>query len=150
MRQHSRQNGFTLVELTIVVVILGILAAIVIPRFAGASSEARDAVVASNLTRLRNSLELYRVQHHDSYPSAKKLAQLTGQTDAFGNAGTQYGPYMAELPVNPINDSNKVRVRNKMPNAPKGKQGWIFATTTGEIRANVTGVNTEGVQYFDL
>jgi general secretion pathway protein G len=66
--RHGR-HGFTLVELLIVVIILAILAAIVIPQFSSATTEAKEAALDSNLGGLRNAIELYKAQHV-TYPGA--------------------------------------------------------------------------------
>lgn len=106
----NRKKGFTLVEILIVVIILGILAAIVIPQFTEASNEARSSSLQSNLQTLRSQCELYKVQHHDTYPwydAAGNLdlagtnVRLTGKTDATGAAGGTLGPYMQSVPLNP-------------------------------------------------
>ncbi len=56
------RRGFTLIEILIVVVILGILAAVVVPQFTNASEDANDAAVRSQLQTLRGQIELYRAQ----------------------------------------------------------------------------------------
>ncbi|MHC5089176.1 MAG: type IV pilin protein, partial [Planctomycetota bacterium] len=58
-----KKNGFTLVELMIVVTILGILAAIVIPEFQGHASQSRESAVKSSLHTVRCQIELYKMQH---------------------------------------------------------------------------------------
>jgi general secretion pathway protein G len=72
MRKTQRlQAGFTLVELLIVVIILGVLAAIVIPQFSSSTTDAKEASLDSNLATLRNSIELYKIQHTANiYPGA--------------------------------------------------------------------------------
>ena len=50
-RTHGRKSGFTLIEILIVVIILGILAAIVIPQFSNASNDARKSSLASTVCR---------------------------------------------------------------------------------------------------
>ncbi len=72
MRNSMRhpQGGFTLVELLIVVIILGILAAIVIPQFSSSTTDAKEAALDANLAAMRNATELYRVQHNAIYPGA--------------------------------------------------------------------------------
>ncbi len=60
------ESGFTLVEILIVVVILGILAAIVIPQFTDASTQAKESALASDLQMMRSQLELYKIQHNDN------------------------------------------------------------------------------------
>ena len=63
MRQRMKK-AFTLVEILIVVVILGILAAIVVPQFTNASTEAQAGNVATQLQTIRGQIELFRVRNN--------------------------------------------------------------------------------------
>ena len=145
------EKGFTLVELLIVVIILGILAAVVIPQFNTAAAESKEAALASNLATIRQAVELYKVQHNDTFPDAAIVTKLTTQTDATGAAGTKYGPYIRNsFPANPIDSSSAVATAATMPAAPSGAGGWIYATGNGEFRANVTGAGPSETDYFDL
>src|ERR1044071_8135135 len=110
--RRTRQKGFTLVEILIVVIILGILAAIVIPQFTSASQDARKNSLVSQLQTLRSQLELYKLQHLDQLPStliggSPAWTQMTVKTDASGATGTTtafpFGPYLQADPVNPLN-----------------------------------------------
>ena len=67
MRTHP-QAAFTLVELLLVVVILGILAAVAIPQFSDSSTEARASSLQSNLAVMRQAIEYYRTNHNGKYP----------------------------------------------------------------------------------
>src|SRR3982751_3820341 len=67
---RTRKSGFTLVEILIVVIILGILAAIVIPQFTNASQDARKNSLTSQLQTMRSQVELYKLQHLDQLPPA--------------------------------------------------------------------------------
>jgi general secretion pathway protein G len=128
------KSGFTLVEILIVVVILGILAAIVIPQFTEASTEARTSSLMSNLQTIRSQLELYAVQHNDADPVlASFLAQMTQQTDIDGNAGTDFGPYLQQIPPNPFTNSSTVVGWGL--GAVAGTDGWEYNENTGEVRA---------------
>ena len=62
-------KAFTLVEILIVVVILGILAAIVIPQFTNASQDAQRGNVQTQVQSIRNQIELYRVKNNGVSPT---------------------------------------------------------------------------------
>jgi general secretion pathway protein G len=85
----TRQNrkGFTLIEILIVVIILGILAAIVIPQFTNASQDARKNSLTSQLQTIRSQIELYKLQHRDQLPNLLDATlgwtQLTEKTKSF-------------------------------------------------------------------
>ncbi len=143
-----RAKGFTLVEILIVVVILGILAAIVIPQFTDASTQARESSLASDLQTLRSQIQLYKVQHKDSLEaitdSATFVQQICGYTDIDGvvqsaPGANVYGKYMESIPKNPFNDSSSVYVETNaataVPGAGSATDGWWFNSGTGEIRA---------------
>jgi general secretion pathway protein G len=131
------KSGFTLVEILIVVVILGILAAIVIPQFTEASTEAKTSSLCTDLQTMRSQIELYKIQHNDALPgagTASFILALTGQTDIAGAVGTDYGPYVQKIPTNQFNDDDTVRIDGAAPGA--ATDGWQFNTTTGAFHAD--------------
>jgi general secretion pathway protein G len=86
LRRYATK-GFTLIELLIVVIIIAILAAIAIPQFSGTSADAQESAAISNLSTMRSAIELYRVQHNNTYPSTigtggATAAACTGATPA--------------------------------------------------------------------
>jgi general secretion pathway protein G len=116
--RRTRKGGFTLVEILIVVIILGILAAIVIPQFTSASQDARKNSLTSQLQTLRSQIELYKLQHLDNLPSvlvgtAPDWSQFTLKTNDQGTTGTgtafPFGPYLQADPKNPLNGSSTVK-----------------------------------------
>jgi general secretion pathway protein G len=136
MASRSLKKGFTLVEILIVVVILGILAAIVIPQFTSASETAKASSLVSQLQTIRSQLELYQVQHNGDYPDlSANWDQLTEKTELDGTVaaddftGTTYGPYLQKAPNNPFEDSTSTA------DAPAAGVGWVYDSTTGEIEA---------------
>jgi general secretion pathway protein G len=130
----NAKSGFTLVEILIVVVILGILAAIVIPQFTDASTEAKTSSLMSDLQTMRSQIELYKIQHNDNPPSfASFEAQMTAQTDIAGAAGTDYGPYLQKIPTNPFNDLDTL---DNTGTAGNGAAGWEYDESTGSIHAD--------------
>ncbi len=131
------KGGFTLVEILIVVVILGILAAIVIPQFTEASTEAKTSSLCTDLQTMRSQIELYKIQHNDDLPGAggaSIILALTGQTDVLGAVGTDYGPYIQKIPTNQFNDLDTIRDVAPVPGADT--HGWHFDTTTGQFHAD--------------
>ena len=138
-RLNRQTKGFTLVEILIVVVILGILAAIVIPQFTSASETAKASSLQSQLQTIRSQLELYQVQHNGNYPTtAQMFGNLTGTTNVEGAAGNDFGPYLQKAPVNPFVGSSSV--------AKAASGAWQYDESTGAIKAvlPVSAFETDG------
>ena len=152
------RKGFTLVEILIVVIILGILAAIVIPQFTEASGEARVSNLMTNLQTIRSQLLLYKTQHLETLPAsgagedgddfADQMTQYTdvdGSVNATPDSDFPYGPYLQTIPVNPVSGDNTVTVVQDGATAfaaPDADGGWWFNSVTGEFRANLTDART--------
>lgn len=136
------KSGFTLVEILIVVVILGILAAIVIPQFTEASTEAKKSSLMTDLQTMRSQIELFKIQHNDNLPGwqgATFIQAMTGYTTiagavAAGPGANIYGPYIQQIPTNQFNDLTSITEADTTPAAAPGT-GWFFNTATGEWRA---------------
>src|SRR5438105_2345149 len=145
VRYRSRKGGFTLVEILIVVIILGILAAIVIPQFTSASQDARKNSLTSQLQTLRSQLELYKLQHLDTLPtsligSTPVWDQLTMKTDNAGSTTattTPFGPYLQAAPTNPLNASITVKIvsADVTPGGASGctSEGFIINSANGKL-----------------
>src|SRR5690349_6472693 len=114
------KGGFTLVEILIVVIILGILAAIVIPQFSSATAQTRGVILKDDLRFMRDQNQTYKILHSDVAPGydnsnpagnaseATYVSQMTLYTDGAGNTSAnqspvfKYGPYLSKVPNNPI------------------------------------------------
>jgi len=132
--QGAAARGFTLIEVLIVVVILGILAAIVIPQFSNASDAARESTTRALLQTLRVQLELYKSQHEGVYPRLDQLwNNLTEHTDALGNidAAGRFGPYLRKPPTNQYTHSTTVVAIG----AGTANDGWEYNEVDGSIAA---------------
>jgi general secretion pathway protein G len=140
----KKRSGFTLVEILIIVIILGILVAIVIPQFSQASEEAKFSNLVNDLQTVRSQIQLYKLQHKTQLPGTQGLTfqlAMTKYTNSDGVPATtqspadkMYGPYIMRIPTNPFNDSNEVHT-GAGPNTSYDS-GWYFNTTTGGFNAN--------------
>ncbi len=157
--------GFTLVEILIVVVVLGILAAIAVPQFTNASHSANESSLKDDLRYLR-TVSVYQSQHHDvppgfpqgntaGTPTSQSFSdQLTLFSDEYGNVSATsssvypLGPYLPNIPKNPVNNLNTVEMIGPGPTpTPDDSTGWLYQPSTGFLVPNLSGADSEGKAY---
>ena len=148
-------RGFTLVEILIVVVILGILAAIVIPQFTSASESAKASSMAGQLQTIRSQLELYQVQHNGDYPedgvaatagTTTDWSALILKTDVNGDtAGDDFGPYLQQAPINSFMPSG-----SNTDVADDNTAAWRYDANTGEIKAVIPANKWDQLEELGL
>src|SRR5215471_13799334 len=108
MRAQVRK-AFTLVEILIVVVILGILAAIVVPQFTRATEEAQAGNIQAQLDTVNNQIELWRARHNGFVPpngsnTTTTMAGYDWQTMITSDpTDPNSGGYLKSPPLNPVN-----------------------------------------------
>lgn len=166
----KRARGFTLVEILIVVVLLGVLAAIVIPSIANSATSARKSTLAMNVNLLRRFIPVYQSQHFEvapGYPNGDISAMPTeaafkdqailasnpdGETAPRGTLGYPCGPYLSKVPVNPFNRRDTILALGDgeaFPADADDLYGWIYKAATGEIRPGNSGSDDVGRRYYD-
>jgi len=106
MKWRAKQTGFTIVELLIVIVVIGILAAITIVAYNGIQQRARDAQRQSDISTIKKALEVYYAAN-DRYPPGSGSTSINGSwsttADAsWANLQTILQPYISLLPRDPI------------------------------------------------
>ena len=89
-RFKMKRKGFTLIELLIVILILGALAAIAIPRITTSAGTAKTNACMTNIDLLNSQIELYAADHDNVYPD--DLSTITGNTNYFPD-GAPVCPY---------------------------------------------------------
>ncbi|HZE61084.1 MAG TPA: type II secretion system major pseudopilin GspG [Burkholderiales bacterium] len=95
-----RPAGFTLVEIMVVVVILGILAVLIVPRVLGRSDEARQAAAKHDIATIMQSLKLYRLDN-GRYPTNDQGLQALVSKPSSAPAPSNWKPYLDKVPKDP-------------------------------------------------
>jgi len=120
MWSRTMRSGFSLIELMVVIVVMAILAAVVLPRFTGASDDARSAALQSAVQGVRSSIGAFRTRAvmagADPFPT---LAELT----------TQGTVLQSEFPVNPYNSLSTVQSVSEATadaRGVSGAAGWNY------------------------
>lgn len=144
-RKSNRKGGFSLIELVIVIVIIGLISAVAVPRLTRGASNAGSAALKASLAQMRSAIELYRAEHEGAMPT---LASFSDQMTQFSNlAGTAfnasadiatgkiYGPYLQAVPQLPVGAQ---KGSTGVANETAAGVGWIYNQTTGAITANTT------------
>jgi general secretion pathway protein G len=123
----DKRQGFTLVELVVVVMILGILAAVAAPKLLGTSGTATDNGLRQTLGVVRDAVERYAAENGGDFPG----------TDA-ATFKTELVPYLrGQFPICPVGGKN-ADVAYGTSSTVSGTQGWRFNSTTGEFIVNST------------
>ena len=173
MRNAMKRKGFSLVELVIVIVILGIIAAIAIPRISAGSKNASESALRANLQSVRNAIDWYYGDHNNTYPGEKGdgtnpaksagsfVTQLTQYSNAAGAVSPDkdplfpYGPYLRtglpNLPVGANAGKGSIPAEITLVDAvtpitvvPGDLSGWHYNVQTGEFVANSSDLSNSG------
>ena len=136
----AAQRGFTLIELMIVVAIIGILAAVAIPKFAQMIERAKEGATKSNIGAVRSAVSIYYGKNEGVNPAS------IDSTSAF--IGSADSNFMAELPkaaTTPLGNSNAVTAVTAVPSATG--TGWAYKSASGEMWCNSTASDTKASPF---
>lgn len=126
---NRKQAGFTLVELVIVILILGILAAVAAPRMFDTANEARASATRHSLSVVRNAVQLFRAENGALPGELGTEADFKADIEAMLN-----GPFPRAEIGNP---GNNVRIVSATgPLTAQGSESWAFNSSTGEFICN--------------
>lgn len=120
MCRTKSDSGFTLIELVIVIVILGILAAVAIPKYEDMREQARVATIKGQLGTIRSAIAIQYARN-----------ALNGQPVFPKLDGTIFAE--GRVPQEPVNNSSTVKTTPGID----GSGGWVYVQTLGVVKANL-------------
>ncbi|OGT45512.1 MAG: type II secretion system protein GspG [Gammaproteobacteria bacterium RIFCSPHIGHO2_12_FULL_41_20] len=127
-KRYVAMRGFTLIEVMVVVVILGILAAIIVPKIMSRPEQARMVKVKQDILAVQSALDLYKLDN-SFYPSTDQglRALVVKPTTSPVPRNWKSDGYLREIPLDPwgepyqyLNDNEQIRIFSY---GPKGKEG---------------------------
>ncbi|MFA7605903.1 MAG: type II secretion system major pseudopilin GspG [Rhodocyclaceae bacterium] len=98
--QRPQQRGFTLIEIMVVIVILGVLASLVVPRIMSRPDEARVVAAKQDIATLMQALKLYKLDNR-SYPTTAQGLQALVERPTSEPQPDNWKPYLERLPTDP-------------------------------------------------
>ncbi len=131
MLSKAKTKGFTLVELVVVVVIIGILAAVAAPKFLNKTDAAKAQVSLQKLAAVKNAIELYRSEN-TGYPDAANLASTMRNYIKGGLPIVEFG----DMSTNEIISVSTDPASYPTPAAGDKAKGYIYNSTSGSIWLN--------------
>jgi general secretion pathway protein G len=142
------RRGFTLIELVVVVMIIGIIAAIVTPKMVNFTGTATDNAAAQSLSVLRSAIDSYAAQNTGKFPGTDETTFKTAITPFIRGQFPKcpVGTAAALDGVTVVNAGTSLSGAGDA--APT--RGWKYYCTTGEIIINYTATNKAGVRYDNL
>ena len=154
---RGSDKGFTLIEILVVVLVIGIVASIAIPRMTRATESTPDSAVADELAVIRSAIDQYHSEHNGVYPSNASgdtfVNQLTQYTDAAGEGQASrddshvLGPYLKGMPTLPVGANKGLSSVTTSGPAGSGTFGWYYDGTTIWVNDPPGDADVRGTPY---
>ncbi len=100
LKRRALQAGFTLIELMVVLVIIGVLAALIVPNVLDRADDARATAAKTDVNNLMQALKLYRLDNQ-RYPTGEQGLQALVARPAAAPVPANWKPYLETLPTDP-------------------------------------------------
>jgi prepilin-type N-terminal cleavage/methylation domain-containing protein len=144
----EKKQGFTLIELMIVVAIIGILAAVAIPKFADMMEKSREGATKGNIGAIKSAITIYYGDQSGTWPSSIDPS-----------VNTVFSQYLDRVPAVKVTHSftsngtalsgisTAIQSTSAAPALDNTHDGWIYNTTTGDVWVNNNQTDSKGTAY---
>ncbi len=145
-RSKQKQLGFTLIELMIVVAIIGILAAIAIPRFAQMLEKSREGATKGNLGSLKSAASIYYGDQQGIWPTTLQSFSTYAFSRYLDNISPVKvtGAFVAGA-VSPAGALVSMTTMSSVPT--KSDTGWLYDSNFGSVYVNSTVQDSKSIPY---
>ena len=126
-RKREDEHGFTLIELLIVMALLGVLVAVLLPKYQDLTPEAKIAATQQNLETLRSAVLIYAARHPE--------VGIPSNLDTLWQDGL-----IRKMPTEKISGSIEVIVSTELAMSPTNAGGWLYASDTGLVMVNIDNI----------
>jgi len=151
LRRYS--DGFSFFEIMIAIVIIGILAAVVIPEIQDRSQQAKEAAAKETLQIMRNAIGCYAAKNGGIAPGyPNNNPTLPGPLEGTFYLKMLKNGYITTRPENPFNHLTTIKMiknDNPLPVAATGQYGWIYKPLIKTFKIDWLGTDSQGISYYD-
>lgn len=145
-KKSGNTAGFTLIELMIVVAVIGILAAIAIPRFGQMVEKSKEGQTKGNLNSIHSATMIYYGDQKGIWPTTLNTSTGFAFSQYLDNVNpVKVTGYFLQNAVNPSGTKVSMTAQSNVPTA--SDSGWLYDSTNGEAYVNSTVKDSKSIPY---